>query len=70
MYYTVYSLACADCVYCVAPGIITPGSSENPAIIWDTTGRDPALDHLAETIIMMVEAVALSVKHSNNQLKL
>jgi len=35
------------------------------------TGRDPALDHLAETIMMMVgEAVALSVKHSNNQLKL
>ena len=52
-----------------APGIVTPGSSENPAIIW-ISGRDPALDHLAESIIMMVEAVALSVKHSNNQLKL
>ena len=52
-----------------APGIVTPGSSENPAITW-VSGRDPALDHLAETIIMMVEAVALSVKHSNNQLKL
>ena len=25
---------------------------------------DPALDHLAETIIIMVDAVALSVKHS------
>ena len=41
-----------------------------PAITW-ISGRDPALDHLAETIIMMVEAVALSVKHSNQlQLKL
>ena len=38
-----------------------------PAITW-ISGRDPALDHLAESIIMMVEAVALctsSVKHSN-----
>eukprot|EP00964_Phaeocystis_antarctica_P022487 scaffold12479_cov51-Phaeocystis_antarctica.AAC.3 len=35
------------------------------------SGRDPALDYLAETIIMVVEAVALSVKHSNQlQLKL
>ena len=53
-----------------APGIVTPGSSENPVIIW-ISGRKPALDYLAETIIMMVEAVALSVKHSNQlQLKL
>ena len=47
-----------------APEEITPGSSENPAIILDISGRDPALDHFAE-IILMVDAVALSVKHSN-----
>ena len=38
-----------------APGIVTPGSSENPVIIW-ISGRDPARDYLAKPIIMMVEA--------------